>query len=942
MKKLFLLFAVLFATVAMQAQVISGYSYKGSQGTYTEITDGNVVSLPEVGAELTKHAFFPDTTANNEIVTAAGFPIGFNFEFNDKIMNQFAIGAEGYIALGYDNVTVRAAEQGWIMTRDYDGDINVIGAAHKEKSFVVEGTQYSYKVEGEAPNRVLVVQFKNNPVGMNWSGDKLGTINSQIRLYETTNRIEVVFGSMSADEDYLESTRDFRVGLRGTGADRLVVGRPDWDNEYTFDQYTAQRGGTGSISMSAATLVPGLTYTFDIPAPCVTPEAGSIRLEDATIETYKFNLEWNYSGGADHALILISSEFPLTQDPQDGAIYAEGDSLGNALVLTYTTDTLYQPSQYDLQLNPNTEYYIHIYGAATYCTGGPLYDVGSLVPFTTMPAAPEKITIKDQTTSSITFDVEALEGFDALVIMTDSVRENRPYANVIEFGTPSGELAVGDMIDGKGRVVYMGPSAQDVVVEGLEAGTGYHFRAHSYLTTATGVNYSTEVRDTVTATVATLPWTVDFSKEDRQGVPAGWIAGGQGNFGANTAESGLIPTEGNEELWIMLCNSTQNAQEGALNTLSFGKFNVNQRDAAFTFKYCIYTWQRFGGNQPYLEWAENDTLAVQVRRAGGEFENKVLILASQLPDTGAWNDMTEIELDLTEYTEETIEIRLYWKTFNSASLRFRSYDFKAEGRPIPVIPVVTVSDITYNSAMVTWRAEQEEFEFAFAKAGEEFTTQIVNEKAAALTDLTHLTDYQVKVRGIVAEGDTTKWSEVVSFKTADLPVCPVPAGLTHETTEDFGDRLTWNLHEEHLAWDLRYRAGNSTTWIDVVELPTNEHTLYGLEASQSYIWRVRAHCTMDRMSEYASQETFTANERSAISAATADRFTVVANGGAVTVYNSGVYVESVSLLDLQGRVLNNCEVNADYNVTMTTNATGVVLVVVNTLDNQFVYKVTVK
>ena len=47
MKKLFLLFAVLFATVAMQAQVISGYSYKGSQGTYTEITDGNVVSYPK-------------------------------------------------------------------------------------------------------------------------------------------------------------------------------------------------------------------------------------------------------------------------------------------------------------------------------------------------------------------------------------------------------------------------------------------------------------------------------------------------------------------------------------------------------------------------------------------------------------------------------------------------------------------------------------------------------------------------------------------------------------------------------------------------------------------------------------------------------------------------------------------------------------------------------
>ena len=99
---------------------------------------------------------------------------------------------------------------------------------------------------------------------------------------------------------------------------------------------------------------------------------------------------------------------------------------------------------------------------------------------------------------------------------------------------------------------------------------------------------------------------------------------------------------------------------------------------------------------------------------------------------------------------------------------------------------------------------------------------------------------------------------------------------------------------------------------------------------------------MDRVSKYASQETFNANGKSVVSAATADRFRVAANNGGVTVYNSGVYVESVALLDMQDRVLGYYEVNGSENITVPTNMTGVALVVIKTLDNQFAYKVNVR
>ena len=351
----------------------------------------------------------------------------------------------------------------------------------------------------------------------------------------------------------------------------------------------------------------------------------------------------------------------------------------------------------------------------------------------------------------------------------------------------------------------------------------------------------------------------------------------------------------------------------------------------------MYIWQRFGGNQPY-EWAENDTLALQVRREGGEWTNDVLLLASNYVKAEA-TEWVPVELDLVNYENETIEIRLYSRVFANSQVYIRLDSIKAEGRPVPVVPVVTVSDITWNSALVTWRGEQENYEFAYAKAGEDFTTQVVAGKEVALTDLTHLTEYQVKVRGIVSDEEYSDWSEVATFTTADLPACPLPEGLTHVETEDYGDKLTWNLNEEHLSWDLRYRESTTTTWIDVEGLTTNEYVLYDLVPGAAYLWRVRAYCDMDRVSGYASQETFNANGKSAISAADADRLTVVAGNGVINVYNTDVYVESVTLLDMQGRVVANYAINGRENITIPTNATGVALVVVKTIDNQFVYKV---
>ena len=924
MKKLFLLFTVLCATIALQAQVISAYTAEVTQGTYTAITGGvamDTTGMYEEDAMIEK-AWYPNAVSNG-LTAEAGFPIGFDFEFNDILCNQFVIGTHGYIALGRDQVSIDASHGKWIVIREDDAD-NIIGIIPNADIVKLENTEVSYKLEGEAPNRTLVVQYDNWGVMLGWDEESIISVDCQIRLHETTNTIELVFGEVTGTT---ESSKGFRMGLRGYYEDQFSIAEGEEEGMLNF----VGEPGDNAPYLGVADIVNGATFTFTPPAPCVAPVEAvtDLALYATTLEIYG---KFTKTTDADKYLIMLT-EGACADAPVNGTFYHPLDSLGNSIVMTFDAeDTITMPWQ--IKLKASTEYEVSLYPANTLCTGGPLYGPVVKGKISSKPGIAEKVDITGTELNSLTFDVVANEVNNVMVLLTDSVRENRPYANVREFGNPQGPLAVGDIVDGLGRVVYMGPTAQGVVVEGLESSTAYYLRAISY---DADFNYATEYVEDCDATVNTLPWCPNLAIEDRNAVPAGWTAGGQENFFVNESDNGY----GDDE-WNLMCNISQNPTNGALNTISFGRFLVDKRDAAFSFTYNMHIWQRFGGNQMYAEWAENDTLAVQVRRDGGEFENKVVILASNNVKPEVVTDFIPVELDLTEYVNETIEIRIYWNCFAGQGVRGRFQKLQADGRPIPVIPVVSVNEITWNSANVTWRGEQENYEFAYAVTGEEFTTQVVNEKAVALTDLTHLTSYDVKVRGIVAEGDTTEWSEVVTFTTADLPVCPIPTGLTHGEYGEYGDKLMWDMGEEHLYWDLRYREATGSQWTQINEIYTNEYELPALTPNVVYFWRLRAHCDMDRVSEWASQEQFTSNEFSAISVANANRLKVATTNGAVNIINSDVYVKSVTLYDMQGRVINHFEVNGRENIYIPTNMKGVALVKVATVDKQLVYKVNVK
>lgn len=87
MKKLFLLSTVLCVVLTAQAQVISSYTMQATQGTYTEITDGVAMDTTGIALDDMQYKVWHADGLATETTTMTGFPIGFDFEFNDILCN---------------------------------------------------------------------------------------------------------------------------------------------------------------------------------------------------------------------------------------------------------------------------------------------------------------------------------------------------------------------------------------------------------------------------------------------------------------------------------------------------------------------------------------------------------------------------------------------------------------------------------------------------------------------------------------------------------------------------------------------------------------------------------------------------------------------------------------------------------------------------------------
>ena len=212
----------------------AAYSFAGSTGTYTAITGT------------------PAATVNGDDTGEGNLPIGFTFNYNGTSHSVFSVNSNGYMVLGQTTGIN-------VFTNNLAGVANVIAPLWDDNN--ATGAAVVYSTTGISPNQVLTIQWTALHIGGGGSAAN-PTIDMQIKLYESTGVIEIVYGTTSAA---LAATTA-SIGISGVVGNYLSVTPLLPVNTSTVSS-TVQNS-----TISAATNFPsGTIYTFTPPvAPVIT------------------------------------------------------------------------------------------------------------------------------------------------------------------------------------------------------------------------------------------------------------------------------------------------------------------------------------------------------------------------------------------------------------------------------------------------------------------------------------------------------------------------------------------------------------------------------------------------------------------------------------------------------------------------------------------------
>lgn len=309
MRRLLLFPIFLLALCCMQtvhAQV-SSYTFTPVAGTYTPITGGTSPTFTGDGTNP-----IPDEGITNAV------PIGFSFTFSGAPYTAVGISTNGFISFG-------AALTTWGFTNNLStgpaGSTTArpLAAPLWDDMDVQATTNIQYLTVGSSPNKVFIVQWSN----VKWNfGATAGTMDFQVRLYETTNVVEFVYNQLGGALNAATASIGLAAGATGSGNFLSL-------NNATAAPTTSSTVSTNTISAKPAT---GQIYRFTPPscsAPSVT--ASAVSHNSAT-----FN--WPAASGATSYEYFVSTS---ATPPASGT---------NTTLLTYTASGL----------SPVTQYYFHI------------------------------------------------------------------------------------------------------------------------------------------------------------------------------------------------------------------------------------------------------------------------------------------------------------------------------------------------------------------------------------------------------------------------------------------------------------------------------------------------------------------------------------------------------------------------------------------------------
>lgn len=186
-------------------QVASTYTFSQPVGSYSAIAGTTLGTIND------DDEIFMGSGGGAFTQTDVGYPIGFTFSYNGSNYTRFGVCNNGYIELGNNAPNFTMNCSGYYNDMSGTGNGNIIGAFVNDLQGQT-GSSLQYLTAGSSPNRTLTVQFN----GFRLYGCTSDILNFQIILYETTNVIDIVYGSFTFGTGQASWETTSMVGLYGT------------------------------------------------------------------------------------------------------------------------------------------------------------------------------------------------------------------------------------------------------------------------------------------------------------------------------------------------------------------------------------------------------------------------------------------------------------------------------------------------------------------------------------------------------------------------------------------------------------------------------------------------------------------------------------------------------------------------------------------------------
>lgn len=789
-KVLHLIIVLMLCAVAAHAQPTMVYDVETKAAAYEEITGGTAAGAVVAGIDFDKTVYGKDGLVTTKPAAVQGIPIGFDFTFNNKKMNQFLISGGGYIMLGKDAINVTEDADAFFKFTSTD-ETDILGVLSRGGFGGLENTEVSYKLTGDAPNRVLVVQYKNTGANMSAWDENFKAVQLQIRLHETTSKIDMVFKDWNPGDAEMSNV-SLKIGIKATDTDRLTLSKSfaepvptcnddpliKWDNEnYPVD---------------------GQTYTFTPPADCEAPAAQPTAL---VVNSGSISIEGSFtpSATADHYLTLLTDKPEITKLPEDGTFYAAGDSLDDALVVSYDTLTTFAtPSN----LSGATKYHVFVLSTNSACMYGPKYLASS--PLTaeayTKPVKPDTIVMAETGLTDAKINVKAnVAGNKVMVAMTSEPLLNE-WDDMVSggtFGTPTGELSVGDEIEGGGRVIYIGEAKDGITIADLAENSPYHFQAWSV---DEAFNYSSTFVAASTMTGGHVPYTPDFSKVCKYAAPAGWDTNGDA-FELNSDPNNDV---------ALIGRVSAATSEGTLCHIATPWIALKAGSSHRILMDVLFS--RYAGrvNSPYNDWNDGDSLLIQVSPDGINYTTIAGYGKDNAPQTASLKSYTSIVMPFDQFAGQNVKMRIYWKTYTNPTVYIRNIKVEEIADCDYPVNLRTVDgSIVGDKATIDWdrQGNENEWELRYRVAGdtEWSDIQAVTTKPYTLGGLPGMSQIEVELRAKCDATTSSEWSKTYTFQS----------GYTIPLTDKFAYETQpagWEPKVGALATPTVFNADATPSW----------------------------------------------------------------------------------------------------------------------------------